>query len=245
MKFSLLLTFLFLTVPATVMGCEGECIVGVTNAVVGNYSTPVQHVMDRIAEDIASLASDYSSRHPASRFIRPVMAAYDRSAYSGMETAIFPSFFHGKCLIDGVEPDGCPNPDCPVVCGTPGSIVHFFPKFRYIGFNQTRNLLKTLTTPGSPTYNDVERMLLDAAAQDAPPSRRTLRVHSRSSALGSTGFSATKRDDENLKAGLRNIMAQVEPLLSDQCGGTPYGATNGLPECSWEREMKEYILTFP
>ena len=32
------------------------------------------------------------------------MSAYSKQAYQGMETAIFPSFFHGKCLDeDGVE----------------------------------------------------------------------------------------------------------------------------------------------
>ena len=47
--------------------------------------------------------------------LRPVTDAYKSDAYNGMETAIFPSYFHGKCQQDGVDPPGCPNPDCPVV----------------------------------------------------------------------------------------------------------------------------------
>ena len=61
-----------------------------------------------------------------------------------METAIFPSYFHGKCQVNGVNPPGCPNPDCPVVCGTPGSLVHFFPTLRGIAYNQTRKRLDDL-----------------------------------------------------------------------------------------------------
>lgn len=36
---------LFLAVPATVFACEGDCIVAITNAFLGNYSRPMQSVM--------------------------------------------------------------------------------------------------------------------------------------------------------------------------------------------------------
>ena len=58
------------------------------------------------------------------QFLQPITQTYANRSYDGMEHAIFPSFFHGKCLDSkGREPDGCPNPDCPIVCGTPGSLV--------------------------------------------------------------------------------------------------------------------------
>ena len=40
-----LLTLVALSVPVTVSACEGECIVKITNAYVGNYTTPVDAVM--------------------------------------------------------------------------------------------------------------------------------------------------------------------------------------------------------
>ena len=200
-----------------------------------------------------------------------------------MEAAIFPHYFHGKCLdSSGQEPAGCPNPDCPIVCGTPGSLVHFFPKLRYIAFNQTYHLLQALATPGSPTYAAVERSVLDASSQGAPipqgERRRSLgpnRVLSArftgrglplgnglplvggltgSSALGSAagldliaeveGVLQHKRSPD-VKDGLRSIMEQVHALLQEACGGDGTDVTNGLPHCSWEGAMKDYILTFP
>ena len=206
-----------------------------------------------------------------------------------MEAAIFPHYFHGKCLdAAGNEPAGCPNPDCPIVCGTPGSLVHFFPKLRYIAFNQTYHLLKTLSTPGTPTYAAVEKAVL--AASDSPSAadsdlavarallggrRRAARLSRVFSARttegdlpaddGSSGAVAlasgysqsgnglalvsgtealTKRTPD-VKAGLASIMEQLQALLGTTCGGNGEEATNGLPFCSWEGAMKEYILTFP
>jgi hypothetical protein len=45
MKFLNLLLLACLTVPATVNACEGDCIVGITDAFLGNYSEPVQRVI--------------------------------------------------------------------------------------------------------------------------------------------------------------------------------------------------------
>lgn len=80
-----------------------------------------------------------------------------------METAIFPHYFHGKCARNGVDPPGCPNPDCPVVCGTPGSMVHFFPTLRFIAYNETRTRLEAAVAPGSDAYQQIEQNVLSAA----------------------------------------------------------------------------------
>lgn len=48
--------FLFvLAVPATVFACEGDCIVGITNAFVGNYTSPVEQVMSTIVRSCERL----------------------------------------------------------------------------------------------------------------------------------------------------------------------------------------------
>ena len=31
------------------------------------------------------------------KYLEPIIDAYKANAYAGMETAIFPSYFHGKC----------------------------------------------------------------------------------------------------------------------------------------------------
>lgn len=170
-------------------------------------------------------------------FLEPITNAYADHAYDGMEVAIFPSYFHGKCLNDdGVEPDGCPNPDCPLVCGTPGSLVHFYGKLRYIAFNQTKHLLKELSTPDSDSYKQVEREVVRRAGGKSKTRR--------SSGGLSTVPVPTKRE-EDAKEKLKEAMANVPIWLEQICGGSGSGDINGLPQCNWEQEMKEYILTFP
>lgn len=174
-----------------------------------------------------------------------------------MRHAIFPSFFHGKCQRpDGTLPSGCPNPDCATVCGTPGSLVHFYPKLRYIAFNATRHALTVLTSPrtGGDAYAAVEeRVLADAIANKPRMDRRFLRLARGSHrpaiverAVREVAHAHTlEQRAEDVKAELRAILAQVGPKLEQACGGTGHGQTNGLPWCSWEKEMKTYILTFP
>lgn len=174
-------------------------------------------------------------------FLQPLTNEYKNSAYNGMETAIFPSYFHGKCnrdSPDGSDPPGCPNPDCPVVCGTPGSLVHFYGKLRYIAFNQTRHLLDTLSDPGSEVYQQIEQAVMDAV------NARTKKMQSaRRTPFGTTPFLLIKRSYA-VKDQLKSIMSNIQSLLLDICGGSD-GETGGLPNCSWEKAMKSYILTFP
>lgn len=173
-------------------------------------------------------------------YLTPITNAYHHDAYDKMENAIFPSYFHGKCEQDGVDPPGCPNPDCPVVCGTPGSLVHFYSKLRYIAYNQTRSLLHELSTPGSNTYQEFERNILEANGK----TRRNIRIYARATTYGTVPLFLTKRE-EDLKTKLRMTMAKVDNWLEQVCGGNGAGTTNHLPECSWEANMKQYILSFP
>jgi hypothetical protein len=161
----------------------------------------------------------------------PVKTAYDTHAYASLEHAIFPSYFHGKCQINGVNPSGCPNPDCSVVCGTPGSLVHFYPKLRSIVFEDTRGLLANATKPNSPSYKVVEKRVLDAAERGV---HRMVKVR-----RGSARVAEMKKRQDNLKSSLRAIMGETSELLKEACGG------EGLPLCSWARQMKAFILRYP
>lgn len=112
-------------------------------------------------------------------YLQPIISAYQKEAYKGMETAIFPNFFHGKCLNDqGIEPDGCPNPDCSIVCGTPGSMVHYYSKLRFIAFNETYHHLERLCTPGTDAYKRAEQAVVAAAGHDERR-RSPSRIYSR------------------------------------------------------------------
>ncbi|PCH35067.1 hypothetical protein WOLCODRAFT_125366 [Wolfiporia cocos MD-104 SS10] len=293
---------MLLTVPVTVKACEGECIVAITNAFLGNYSYPVDAVMHNMAQRFSDMLPSHPSPATTFSYLAPLIDAYGKQAYGGMETAIFPSYFHGKCQRDGVDPPGCPNPDCPVVCGTPGSMVHFYPKLRYIAFNQTRAMLEELARPGSPTYQQVEQNVMDAAqahqrrvsrvfartpskkknsgekkkadakatpapgykpykavaassprpssqAQPAPPSSAAAPVQSTPSNSGNEILVPPvlfRKRSQNAQEEFKEAMAQIGPMLEQACGGDAVDNTiNGLPECSWEQAMKEYILTFP
>lgn len=44
MRVKTLFSLLLVTVPATVSACEGDCIVGITNAFIGNYTERVRQV---------------------------------------------------------------------------------------------------------------------------------------------------------------------------------------------------------
>ncbi|KAI0918367.1 hypothetical protein AcW1_009729 [Taiwanofungus camphoratus] len=207
------------------------------------------------------------------KYLSPILEAYHKQSYDGMEHAIFPSYFHGKCQQNGVNPPGCPNPDCPVVCGTPGSLVHFYPVLRYLAFNQTRYLLGILSAPDSDAYKLVEQSIMDASQAH---SRRMSRIFSRSviksasktapgptSDFGSGSGSGVnpvsnsspghevlvplfvKKRSQDMKTELENIMKDIGGMLENACGGDANEDADGLPDCSWEQPMKEYILTFP
>ncbi|KAI0689299.1 hypothetical protein BC835DRAFT_261170 [Cytidiella melzeri] len=239
MRLTTILLFAFLSVPATVSACEGDCIVGITNAFLGNYSEPVERVMMTVASQISQFVPGSPTPQAALHYLDSITNAYSNSSYDGMETAIFPSYFHGKCLDEnGVEPDGCPNPDCPLVCGTPGSLVHFYGKLRYIAFNQTKHLLKDLSTPGSDTYDQVERAVLRQANEKTRRSN-SIRLYAR------TSLPLKTKREEDVKTKLKETLAKVPMWLEQICGGSGNGDINGLPNCNWEAAMKNYILTFP
>ena len=195
--------------------------------------------------------------HDSMSYLQPIRSAYEESSYEGMRTAIFPSYFHGKCQRNGVDPPGCPNPDCPVVCGTPGSLVHFFPKLRSIVFNYTRNTLQRLCSPGNEAYGKSEHAVVQAAARHHRREGERRRVPWFEYAVTGAGgelahgvarernLSHARKREESVEKGFERIMRQVPILLEEACGGHASEDGNALPMCSWEDGMKSYILTFP
>ncbi|KAG0702032.1 hypothetical protein DFH29DRAFT_999676 [Suillus ampliporus] len=119
----------FLLAPVATTACESACITNTTNQFLDRYTDPVLTALQNLesANQISTkLVPAPGRRENSIVYFTPVMEAYKSTAYASLEKAIFPSFFHGKCQgPDGVNPPGCPNPDCATVCGTPGSMVHF------------------------------------------------------------------------------------------------------------------------
>lgn len=185
----------------------------------------------------------------------PITSAYKDSSYDGMSSAIFPKYFHGKCQRDGVDPLGCPNPDCPVICGTPGSLVHFFPSLRFIAFNYTRGTLQRLCSPGNDAYERAERSVIQTAAGPRGHEGERRRVPWFEYAIARAGgelvqgrnlsYVYARRREEGVKKRFEEIMKQAPILLEQACGGHPSDDEDALPKCSWEKLMKQYILNFP
>ena len=200
-------------------------------------------------------------------FVQPILAAYSNISYNTLETAIFPSYFHGKCQRfskDGQDPPGCPDPDCPVVCGTPGSLVHFYSTLRYIVFNSTQHTLTALGSPGSDAYDQVNSLVTNAqnsgrkrSVHDneiARPAERAEDVHStafnRHMHIHPRRFRSVPRHHHmaaQLKRvpSVRSILAGITPSLEKACGSPASDSANALPDCNWEAAMKAYILSFP
>ncbi|KAI0262527.1 hypothetical protein BC834DRAFT_971902 [Gloeopeniophorella convolvens] len=225
---SLTLPILLLTIPFSVLACEGECIVGITHAWVGNYTTPLDSAFDSLAAQIAQelLHGDHINAQAA---LRPIRTTYDSGAYDGMRTAIFPSYFHGKCEnADGVDPPGCPNPDCAVVCGTPGSLVHYFSTLRFIAYNYTTHALQRVAAPGGDAYAQAERAVVKAAAGDA---RRN--------------FPYVRKREESVKKRFGEIVKDLGAQVEHACGGRAGEEADALPGCSWENAMRPFILSYP
>jgi hypothetical protein len=185
-------------------------------------------------------------------YLQPIIDAYAEDAYSSMEHAVFPSFFHGKCQDPktGIMPPGCPNPDCHVVCGTPGSLVHFYPILREIAFNTTRDRLVKLSTPGSPAYARVQRLVLSDALRLVPHSPTYYETSAKRKyppQFGPGPRTLPGNSQASIVQNLQTVLSEVGPLLGRACGEDgdtpPYHSS--FKKCSWEKRMKEYILTFP
>jgi len=187
-------------------------------------------------------------------YITPLLSSYEANSYSRMETAIFSSYFHGKCedSVTGIAPTGCPNPSCPVVCGTPGSMVYHFPKLRRIAFNTVQAVLLEHTMEGSDTYDAVQRAVKRFAVARNVTMRSIPRIFwaRKDLELFLPEYEypyLTKRADD-VGAELKPILESVPERLARVCGYVDPdedGSVDELQRCSWEAETVEYILQFP
>lgn len=132
------------------------------------------------------------------------------------------------------------------MCGTPGSLVHFYGKLAWLAFNQTRHILAELSAPGSDAYEAVEKKVLEAYKQEEKKTKRSV-YYSRMGPYGTVRVGVERRDEEDVKKKLKKTMQSLPAWLEQVCGasGPGEGQTNGLPRCRWEDEMKPYILSFP
>jgi hypothetical protein len=196
---------------------------------------------------ISKLPESGGSRPPIA-ITSSILNAYRKDGSPQMLQAIFPSFFHGKCQREDpdnpggplINPPGCPNSDCPVVCGTPGSMCHFYPKLRYIAFNATKHFLTSCSHPESAVFKETQKNVVQGIEETRQQERKRSWMARRG-----IGAMVQKSDLNEINNVLQEVLGNLAKLLEKQCGGTGTGVTNGLPNCSWESEMKKYILSFP
>ncbi|KAJ7204661.1 hypothetical protein GGX14DRAFT_569232 [Mycena pura] len=241
MHFFLLPVLSLLVIPLRVFACEGECITGTTNQFILLMDSPVARAFETIGELIVNkyLNSDHErgTKLVSSKWLlEPVTSAYKNEAPSSLEYAIFPSYFHGKCQnpATGQEPKGCPNPNCPVVCGTPGSLVHFFSNLTGIVHYATMNTAMAAMDPHSASFRAVEKKVTTHLMRKAASRSSRLLRYRRSSVPDASSINR-----QDVRLGLMKIMDKFPKVLEQCCGGS------GWPDCIWEDKMKKYILSFP
>ncbi|KAF8888543.1 hypothetical protein BD779DRAFT_1611269 [Infundibulicybe gibba] len=220
------LTALALSLPTVISACEGDCIVDITNAWIGNYTTPISICVGEITKKMAHTAD----MPPGSMDL--IVNTFKKTAYDPMKTAIFPSYFHGKCQQNGVEPSGCPNPDCPVVCGTPGSMVHFYKKLLEIVYDEVRRQLKLIISQDSEVYKKLLAEFLAAVDKrngDQAQPRRVFRF---------SRFGSAHARGEDMKEIFNKHISSLPSEIEKFCDPE-------LEHCSWEMPMKKFILSFP
>lgn len=173
--------------------------------------------------------------------LEPYLREFDSRAPAVYQHAIFPSHFHGKCqnTSTGIDPPGCPNPDCPVVCGTPGSMVHFYSDLAEIALNSALSMAKEMAKPQSSSYKRVVQALEERSTRP----RRLLRF-SRTSVSASGGNLSVKHRESPNEFTTRH-MASLPHMVEVACGGGQTSEINAISHCRWETEMKNFILSFP
>ncbi|KAF9450609.1 hypothetical protein P691DRAFT_725687 [Macrolepiota fuliginosa MF-IS2] len=223
-----------------IAACEIECMTGVTVAFFGNYSRPVGQVFLKLATQISDA---FSLQDDLPYYLQPINDTFHNNAIAFHQHSIFPSYFHGKCQDPktGQNPNGCPNPSCAVVCGTPGSLVYHFLKLRTIVHDATKALFDQTTDPSSRAYAEsstrIYRATQSGTGRSFGPSLRF---------SGAYDIGAAQIKDANfINHTLSRIFKGFSQLLDDECGGIQAYPAATLPRCNWEHAMKAYILTFP
>ncbi|KAK0458904.1 uncharacterized protein EV420DRAFT_1334075 [Desarmillaria tabescens] len=238
------LFFALSALPVIAFACEGECITGVT----AGFVNDVRELLKTIFPDVVSqvykaldIPSPDDSRCLA--LVNPMLAAFEKQALPSFQHAIFPSFFHGKCQVNGVDPDGCPNPDCPVVCGTPGSLIHFYPILLEIVYNSTMAVVQDITSPHSDAYQETQKTVFDTLPPHFSSPRmfrfsRSTFYPAISTTPSATGFSKRSRHSDFSRA-FEIQMRKISQAVTQACK-----AGNGGGGCTFP-DMKKKILSYP
>jgi len=169
--------------------------------------------------------------------LEPINSTFYHTAHEFLKQAIFPSYFHGKCQnpTTGINPPGCPNPNCPVICGTPGSLVFHYSTLQTIVHAATKANYKQATNPSSLAFSETLSRVLRAGNLDQtsrPPLRfaHILRTHE-------------KRYEHSTNRTLSSILQKFSGLLDARCDNPQKRSGSSL--CDWRDEMIPYILSFP
>ncbi|KAF7316356.1 Glycoside hydrolase family 79 protein [Mycena indigotica] len=206
-----------------VSACEGPCITNTTEAFRERENSHVDFVMDQIGKNIIS-ALKLPNIAPQT-LMKPAMASYQTVSFANLRQSIFPNYFHGKCQNPktGIDPVGCPNPDCPVVCGTPGSMVHFYDVLVEIVHNSTLNSIAESFDEHSTAFQAILDDVTHLAKEKKPVRR----------------FPVPPVTKSSITSLLKREMAESPALLEKSCGGKQ------RPACRWKKEMVPFILSFP
>ncbi|KAF7360488.1 hypothetical protein MVEN_00779500 [Mycena venus] len=239
MHLSLLSVFVSLAVPLRILACEGDCITNTTTAICDRYKHPVGEEIIHTFKLVPLSGSAPVS--PPSLMI-PITNCYSNNSWSAMRQNIFPGYFHGKCLDrNGNEPAGCPNPNCPIVCGTPGSMVHFYSIFVSIAHNTTCSSLMSCADPNSESYRALEKRVtthMSESRLQTGPGPQILRYR-RPSVFEDEKPAASPITKKDIEPALTRILAKFPEVLVKCCGGSD------LPSCTWARQMHALILSYP
>ncbi|KXN92161.1 hypothetical protein AN958_09253 [Leucoagaricus sp. SymC.cos] len=221
-----------------VLSCEEDCMDGVTAAFFGNYSSPLQRVFRQLGTEISEkfLLDSEDPKY----LLEPINKTFYFTAHNFYRNAIFPSHFHGKCQnpATGVNPSGCPNPSCPVVCGTPGSLAYHYSDLRIIVHNATKVNYEQITRPSSLVFSQTLSLV-----QRAMKSNHLLGPNLRFPSINYPR--AFGMDENSVNRTLSNILRGFSDLLDGQCGGYQSDPVSSFPLCNWRRDMIAYMLTFP
>jgi hypothetical protein len=129
------------------------------------------------------------------------------------------------------------------VCGTPGSLVHFYSKFCSLAFDAIVHLFDEIIEPSSAAYQKCEASVISATSS-AKNRQRMVRFMREADwvAKPRVGFykgkNVKKRAREDIRDKLQTILRQFSSKMKSICG-------DELRYCSWEAEFKQYILSFP
>lgn len=249
--------FLALAILRLTLACETECKNGVTGVFVGNYSMPIRrvflkivgHLIDSTLSFTVQLWPCQQGERIADRFLldqdpqyylEPINNTLHDEAPDLVQNAIF-SRFHGKCqdVKTGINPVGCPNPSCPVICGTPGSLVYHYSELETIVHNAVKALLEQAVNPSSVAYSESSSRIYRAyqSSRMVGPSLRFPLAH------GSATYKTA--DEYSFNRTLSVAFRDIASLLDSECGGPRKDTPDPFPQCSWKKTMVNYILTFP